>query len=133
MFIKNLYRIKKVLKETEFVTTSVPVLYSRILKLFIYGTGDCSLLEFSTKLSVADSMISFSNYDFAFDEKPWTFKMRYFESFIKQVSLIYNVKCTMIKIGISESIVKKDIQTGSTSRDTAYNLPRISVTFILFQ
>lgn len=39
----------------------------------------------------------------------------------------------MIKIGISESIVKKDIQTGSTSRDTAYNLPKISVTFILFQ
>lgn len=33
----------------------------------------------------------------------------YFESFVKQISLIYNVKCTMFKIGISESIVKKDI------------------------
>ena len=38
----------------------------------------------------------------------------------------------MIKIGISESIVKKEIRTGSTSRDTEYNLLKISVTFILF-
>ena len=37
----------------------------------------------------------------------------------------------MIKIGISESIVKKEIRTGSTSRDTEYNLLKISVTFIL--
>lgn len=38
----------------------------------------------------------------------------------------------MIKTGISESIVKKEIRTGSTSRDTEYNLLKISVTFILF-
>lgn len=36
----------------------------------------------------------------------------------------------MIKTGISESIVKKEIRTGSTSRDTEYNLLKISVTFI---
>lgn len=36
MFIKNLpYRIKKVFKETKFVITSVPILYFRILKLFM--------------------------------------------------------------------------------------------------
>lgn len=38
----------------------------------------------------------------------------------------------MIKIGISESIVKKEIRIGSTSRDTEYNLLKMSVNFILF-
>lgn len=49
--------------------------------------------------------ISISKSDCTFDENPLRLKI-YYRNHSESKSLIYNVKCTMIKTGVSESTVK---------------------------